>query len=136
MRLSFNIYRFVIRPLLKITCDNIFDRGNLKVTRCFDTVPAPLYDHAFTKPSIYFIRIAIRRERMSVYDSKDLMSFNAASREFDVPVMTLELAASQGALRVIEQAGGRWLLRPDVEQFIKRMIKRGAGNKVVTRINP
>ncbi|MGH9767891.1 MAG: hypothetical protein ACREAB_10700 [Blastocatellia bacterium] len=72
---------------------------------------------------------------MSVYDSKDLMSFNAASREFDVPAVTLELAASQGALRVIEQGGSRWLLRPDIEQFVKRTIKRGAGNKVVTRLN-
>ena len=72
---------------------------------------------------------------MSVYDSKDLMSFNAASREFDVPAVTLELAASQGALRVIEQDGARWLLRPDVEQLVKRTIKRGAGNKVVTRLN-
>ena len=80
---------------------------------------------------------------MSVYDSKDLMSFNAASREFDVPAAQLELAASRGALRVIqldngpddEQGGSRWLLRPDVEQFVKRTIKRGAGNKVVTRIN-
>jgi hypothetical protein len=73
---------------------------------------------------------------MSVYDSKDLMSFNAASREFDVPAATLEMAASQGALRVIELGGERRLLRPDVEQFVKRMIKRGAGNKVVSRINP
>jgi hypothetical protein len=76
---------------------------------------------------------------MSVYDSKDLMSFNAASREFDVPATQLELAASRGALRVIKldngQEGERWLLRPDVEQFVKRTIKRGAGNKVVTRIN-
>jgi hypothetical protein len=72
---------------------------------------------------------------MSVYDSNDLMSFNAASREFDVPAVSLELAASQGALRVIEQGGARWLLRPDVEQLVKRTIKRGAGNKVVTRIN-
>jgi hypothetical protein len=79
---------------------------------------------------------------MSVYDSKDLMSFNAASREFDIPAVTLELAAARGALRIIqlenEQAGARqkqWLLRPDVEQFVKRTIKRGAGNKVVTRIN-
>jgi hypothetical protein len=72
---------------------------------------------------------------MSVYDSKDLMSFNAASREFDVPAVTLELAASQGALRVIKQDDARWLSRPDVEQLVKRTIKRGAGNKVVTRIN-
>lgn len=72
---------------------------------------------------------------MSVYDSKDLMSFKAASREFDVPAATLELAASQGALRVIEQDGARWLIRHDIEQFVKRTIKRGAGNKVVTRLN-
>ncbi len=68
---------------------------------------------------------------------------NAASREFDVPAAQLELEASRGALRVIQldngpddgQDGARWLLRPDVEQFVKRTIKRGAGNKVVTRIN-
>jgi hypothetical protein len=80
---------------------------------------------------------------MSVYDSKDLMSFNAASREFDVPAVTLELAASRGELRIIQlengqtnngQDGARWLLRPDVEQFVKRTIKRGAGSRVVTRI--
>jgi hypothetical protein len=75
------------------------------------------------------------------------MSFNPASREFDVPEAQLELAASRGALRVIQldngpdngpdngQDGARCLLRPDVEQFVKRTIKRGAGNKVVTRIN-
>lgn len=72
---------------------------------------------------------------MSVYDSKDLMSYNAAAREFDVPVMTLELAVASGSLRSIEQDGAKWLLRPLVEQFVKRTIKRGEGNKVVTRIN-
>ncbi len=72
---------------------------------------------------------------MSVYDSKELLSFKAAAREFDVPVMTLELAAAQGSLRVIEQDGAKWLSPQDVEQFVKRTIKRGAGNKVVTRIN-
>jgi hypothetical protein len=78
---------------------------------------------------------------MSVYDSKDLMSFNAASREFGVPAVTPELAAARGALRVIQQENAQngglqdgWLLRPDVEQFVKRTIKRGAGNKIVTRI--
>ncbi len=73
---------------------------------------------------------------MSVYDSRDLMSFKSVAREYDVPVTTLELAASHGALRVIEHEGGRWLLRPDIEQLVKRTVKRGAGNKVVTRINP
>jgi hypothetical protein len=109
----------------------------------FDTAPARLYHLAF----IDSIRFQNGEQQMSVYDSKDLMSFNAASREFDVPEAQLELAASRGALRVIQldngpdngpdngQDGARWLLRPDVEQFVKRTIKRGAGNKVVTRIN-
>jgi hypothetical protein len=72
---------------------------------------------------------------MSVYDSKDLMSYNAASREFDVPVTMLKLAVAQGSLRAMEQDGAEWLFRLDVEQFVKRTIKRGAGNKVVSRIN-
>jgi hypothetical protein len=109
----------------------------------FDTAPARLYHLALIDP----IRSQNEEQQMSVYDSKDLMSFNAASREFDVPAAQLELAASRGALRVIQldngldngpkdgQDGARWLLRPDVEQFVKRTIKRGAGNKVVTRIN-
>ncbi|MEO6723819.1 MAG: hypothetical protein ABIP14_00820 [Blastocatellia bacterium] len=71
---------------------------------------------------------------MSVYDSKDLMSYNAVEREFGVPVMTLKLAIAQGSLRAIEQDGNEWLFRPDVEQFVKRTVKRGAGNKVVSRI--
>jgi hypothetical protein len=108
----------------------------------FDTALAPLYHLAF----IDLIRFQSGEQQMSVYDSKDLMSFNAASREFDVPAVTLELAVSQGVLRLIQhdngqdsgpddgQRGARWLLRPDVEQFVKRTIKRGAGNKVVTRI--
>jgi hypothetical protein len=73
---------------------------------------------------------------MSVYDSRDLMSFKSVEREYNVPVARLELAVSQGALRVIEQNGAKWLLRPEVEQFVKRTVKRGAGNRVVTRINP
>jgi len=73
---------------------------------------------------------------MSVYDSRDLMSFKSVEREYNVPVARLELAVSQGALRVIEQNGAKWLLRPEVEQFVKRIVKRGAGNRVVTRINP
>ncbi len=73
---------------------------------------------------------------MSVYDSRDLMSFKGVEREYDIPVAAIELATAEGALRVIEQDGSRWLLRPDVEQFVKRTIKRGAGTKVVTRLNP
>jgi hypothetical protein len=73
---------------------------------------------------------------MSVFDSKDLMSFKGAAREYDVPVTTLELAATQGALRVFEQDGARWLLRPSIEQFVKRTVKNGAGNRVVSKLNP
>lgn len=73
---------------------------------------------------------------MSVYDSRDLMSFKGAAREYDIPVATIELAVSQGALRVIEQDDAKWLIRPDVEQFVKRTIKRGAGTRVVTRLRP
>lgn len=72
---------------------------------------------------------------MSVYDSNALMSYKAAAREFDVPVVTLELAVASGSLRTIEQDGAKWLLRHNVEQFVKRTIKQGAGNTVVTRIN-
>jgi hypothetical protein len=72
------------------------------------------------------------RIKMSVYDSKDLMSIKAAGREFDVPAVTLELAIQQGTLRAIEQEGERWLLQPDVEQFVKRTIKQGAGNRVIS----
>ncbi len=72
---------------------------------------------------------------MSVYDSKDLMSYNAAAREFGAPVTTLELAIAQGSLRSIEQDGAKWLFRMDVEQFVKRTVKQGQGNRVVTRIN-
>lgn len=71
---------------------------------------------------------------MSVYDSKDLMSYDAVEREFGVPVTTLKLAIGQGALRAIEQDGTEWLFRPAVEQFVKRTVKRGAGNRVVSRI--
>ncbi|QQS48438.1 MAG: hypothetical protein IPM66_07315 [Acidobacteriota bacterium] len=73
---------------------------------------------------------------MSVYDSRDLMSFKGVAREYDIPVAAIELAAAGGALRVIEQDGSKWLFRPDVEQFVKRTIKRGAGTRVVTRLNP
>jgi hypothetical protein len=71
---------------------------------------------------------------MSVYDSKELMSFKSAAREYNVPVKTLELSALQGALRVIEREGVKWLWRSDVEQLVKRTVKRGEGNKVVTRL--
>ncbi|MCI0663260.1 MAG: hypothetical protein L0220_19515 [Acidobacteria bacterium] len=71
---------------------------------------------------------------MSVYDSKELMSFKSAAREYNVPVETLQLSASKGALRVIELEGVKLLWRPDIEQLVKRTVKRGEGNKVVTRL--
>ena len=71
---------------------------------------------------------------MSVYDSRELMTIKAAAREFDVPTLTLELAIAQGGLRVVDQDGVSQLFRPDVEQFVKRTIKQGAGTRVVTRI--
>ncbi len=73
---------------------------------------------------------------MSVYDSRDLMTFKAAAREYDVPVVTLEMAAARGALRAIDDNSTSKLLRPDVEQFVKRTIKRGLGTRIVSRINP
>ncbi|MFN0119855.1 MAG: hypothetical protein ACKV2V_05075 [Blastocatellia bacterium] len=70
---------------------------------------------------------------MSVYDSRDLMTIRGAAREYDVPVATLELAIRNGALRLISDNGEQRLLRPDVEQMVKRTVKRGAGNQVINR---
>jgi len=70
---------------------------------------------------------------MSVYDSKDLMTLNAAAREFDVPTVTLQLAIEQGGLRLINVDGQGRLNRHDVEQFVKRTVKQGAGTRVVSR---
>lgn len=71
---------------------------------------------------------------MSAFDSQDLMEIKAAAREYDVPAITFELAIRRGALRALEVAGSPKLLRQDVEQFVKRTIKRGAGNVVMSRI--
>ncbi|HYE72993.1 MAG TPA: hypothetical protein VEF04_06675 [Blastocatellia bacterium] len=73
---------------------------------------------------------------MSLYDSKDLMEIKSAAREYDVPAITLELAIASGVLRAIDVNGEPKLLRPDVELFVKRTVKRGAGNKVITRLIP
>lgn len=73
---------------------------------------------------------------MSLYDSKDLMDFKWAAREYNIPVTLLELSVAQGALRAIEVDGQRKLLRFDVENLVNRTVKRGYGNKVITRINP
>jgi hypothetical protein len=68
---------------------------------------------------------------MSLFDSRDLLAIKAAAREYDVPALMLELAIRRGSLRALEIDGAPKLLRPDVEQFVKRTIKRGAGNIVV-----
>ena len=73
---------------------------------------------------------------MSVYDSKDLMDFKGAAREYGVPVAMLKLAVQQGALRSIDVDGEDRLLRFDVENFAKRIVKRGYGNRVITPLNP
>ena len=73
---------------------------------------------------------------MSVYDSKDLMDFKGAAREYGVPVAMLKLAVQQGALRSIGVDGEDQLLRFDVENFAKRIVKRGYGNRVITPLNP
>jgi hypothetical protein len=73
---------------------------------------------------------------MSLYDSRDLMDFKWAAREYDVPVMMLELAVDEGRLRAIEIDGERKLLRLDVENLVIRTVKRGPGNRVIARLNP
>ncbi len=67
---------------------------------------------------------------MSVYDSKDLLTFKGAAREYDVPAVSLERAVARGALRVITVNEASLLLRQDVEQLVKRTIKRGLGSTV------
>ena len=73
---------------------------------------------------------------MSVYDSKDLMDLKGAAREYGVPVSMLKLAVQQGALRSIDVDGEGKLLRFDVENLVKRIVKRGYGNRVITPLNP
>jgi hypothetical protein len=73
---------------------------------------------------------------MSVFDSPDLMDFKGAAREYGVPLTMLELAVARGALRAIEVAGQHKLRRFDVENLVKRTVKRGAGNRVIAAINP
>jgi hypothetical protein len=71
---------------------------------------------------------------MSEFDSRDLLTLKAAAREYDVPAITLELAIRSGALRTLEIEGSPRLLRLDVEQFVKRTVKRGAGTLIASRI--
>jgi len=71
---------------------------------------------------------------MSVYDSPDAMTFKAAAREYDVPVSLLEMAVSEGSLRSFDEDGERKLMRNDVAILVKRMVTRGAGNRVISRL--
>jgi hypothetical protein len=71
---------------------------------------------------------------MSVYDSPDLMTFKGAAREYDVPVSLLEKAVSDGALRSFDEDGERKLMRHDVAILVNRMVTRGAGNRVISRL--
>ena len=73
---------------------------------------------------------------MSVYDSQDLMEVSSAAREYDVPVQMLERAIQAGTLRSIGNEGCPKLFRYDVENFVKRIVKRGYGNRVASRITP
>ncbi len=74
---------------------------------------------------------------MSKFDTQDWLEIKGAAREYDVPAVTLNLAIKNGTLRVIELDGKQKIFRADLEQFIKRTVKRGAGNIVTSRvINP
>lgn len=69
---------------------------------------------------------------MSIYDGKELLGIKPASREYDVPEMAIKLAIKNGTVKTIEVEGKSWLSRHEMEQYIKRTVKRGAGNKVLT----
>jgi hypothetical protein len=75
---------------------------------------------------------------LSVYDSKDLMEFGAAAREYGIPLLMIQKAVEHGTLRAIPagESGSKKLLRFDVENFVKRIVKRGYGNRIASRINP
>ena len=69
---------------------------------------------------------------MSKYDGKELLGIKPASREYDVPEMAIKLAIQKGTIRTIEVEGKEWLTRHEMEQYINRTVKRGAGNIVLT----
>ena len=73
---------------------------------------------------------------MSVYDSQDLMEVASAAREYDIPVQMLERAIAGGTLRSVGSEGAPKLFRYDVENFVKRIVKRGYGNRIVSKITP
>jgi len=66
------------------------------------------------------------------------MEFGAAAREYGVPLMMIQKAVEQGTLRAISagESDPKKLLRFDVENFVKRSVKRGYGNRIASRINP
>lgn len=74
---------------------------------------------------------------MSIYDAKQLLGIKTASREYDVPEMAINLAIQKGTIKTIEVEGKSWLSRHEMEQYVKRTVKRGAGNRVLpTTIEP
>ncbi len=74
---------------------------------------------------------------MSIYDGKELLGIKPASREYDVPEMAIKLAIQKGTIKTIEVEGKSWLSRHEMEQYVKRTVKRGAGNRVLpTTIEP
>lgn len=73
---------------------------------------------------------------LSVYDSQDLMEFHSASREYGISLPMIEKAVAEGRLRAIDVNKTQRLLRFDVENFVKRMVKRGYGDRIATGIGP
>ena len=69
---------------------------------------------------------------MSIYDAKQLLGIKTAAREYDVPEMAIKLAIQKGTMKTIEVDGKSWLSRHEMEQYVKRTVKRGAGNRVLT----
>lgn len=67
---------------------------------------------------------------MSKYDGKELLELKGAAREYDIPAITIASAIKRGALRTFEIDGVQKLLRYDLEQFVTRTVKRGAGNHI------
>lgn len=71
---------------------------------------------------------------MSRFDGNQLIDLKAAAREYDVPVMALQLAIRRGVLRLMEVERIEVMSRNDVEQWVKKTVKRGLGNTVVSPI--
>ncbi len=69
---------------------------------------------------------------MSKYDGEQLLGIKPASREYGVPEMAIHLAIKNGTIRTIDVEGKTWLTRHEMEEFVNRTVKRGAGNIVLT----